>query len=356
MWGLGWTRLVKTVTSTFMLSSLLDRLGRPLHDFRISVIDRCNFRCSYCMPQEAPGNRYQFLSRASWLRCAEIVHVASAARELGVHKIRLTGGEPLLRPDIAAICEALKLQLPDVELALTTNGQLLEKFARALALSGLDRVTVSLDSLVSDKFRAINTHGDVNTVLRGIDALLQAGFSTVKINCVLQAGVNDDEILDFIEHFKLLPCEIRFIETMDVGTKNGWNRTQVLSAESILKTIASRYVVEACARRKDSDVATRYYLPELKLYFGIIASITQPFCDACTRLRMSADGKLFDCLFSMRGLDLMPCLRPHVSCEALKQTISQFWQARTAAYSKHRSAVAANNGSERKIEMYQIGG
>jgi cyclic pyranopterin phosphate synthase len=331
---------------------VFDRRGRPLRDLRISVTDRCNFRCTYCMPREAFGKNHRFLPRASILSFEEMTRVAAVAATLGVRKVRLTGGEPLLRAELPKLV-AMLAAIPELDLALTTNGSLLGKFAGALAGAGLRRVTVSLDSIDPDVFRRMSdTDVPVSDVLAGIDAALAAGLGPVKVNAVVQRGVNDKKIADLARHFRGTGVTVRFIEYMDVGNSNGWERRSVFSAREIVEAIDTVSPLEAVSPVNASDVATRYRYRDGSGEIGVIASVTAPFCGDCTRARLSADGHLYTCLFATRGTDLRPVLRGSVENAPLRELIASVWGVREDRYSELRAAAPGAP----KIEMSYIGG
>lgn len=332
---------------------LQDRLGRPLRDLRISVTDRCNFRCPYCMPRDFFGAEFPFLPRAGILSFEEIHRLALIFRSLGIRKIRLTGGEPLLRADLPVLVRLLA-RIPDVEVALTTNGSLLVHQAEALAEAGLSRITVSLDSLDDEAFRAMN---DVNMpvarVLQGIEAAARAGLTPVKINAVIKRHANDHDLAAFVQRFQGSGQILRFIEYMDVGTTNGWRLDDVVPAQEILQRLSAVLDLEPVEPGYRGEVARRWRLGDGSGEIGIIASVTQPFCGDCTRARLSADGRLFTCLFATRGFDLRTALRSGSSDEDLREMIVAVWQARSDRYSELRSAATA---TRKRPEMSYLGG
>ena len=342
---------------------LVDRLGRGLDDLRISVIDRCNYRCTFCMPADRD---YQFLPREELLTFEEIARLAGLFVGLGVHKIRLTGGEPLLRKDLPALVEMLASIDGVEDLALTTNGVLLERMAEPLAAAGLRRVTVSLESLRDDRYGAINGVGHpVAPILRGIEAAQRAGLEPVKVNVVVQRGVNDDEVVDLARELGRRRCVVRFIEFMDVGTLNDWGEAKVLSAREIVQRVAAGLPLTPRARRRASDTALRHeYLggtpdgPPAGLEVGAIASITEPFCGDCTRARLTSEGALHTCLFSHAGLDLKAPLRGGATDAQIERLIADRWRRRADRYSEERAERMASGSrvAEPKIEMYRIGG
>lgn len=335
------------------MPDLLDTLGRPVRDLRISVTDRCNFRCTYCMPREFFGAEFPFLPREGILTFEEIGRLALIFHSLGVRKIRLTGGEPLLRADLPVLVRLLA-EIPDTEIALTTNGSLLVHQADALAEAGLSRVTVSLDSLDDATFRAMNdVDMPVERVLQGIDAATEAGLTPIKINAVIKRGVNDHKLADFVQRFKGTGHIVRFIEYMDVGTTNGWRLDEVVSAAEIVTRISAvegLVPIEAGCR---GEVARRWRFTDGGGEIGVIASVTRPFCGDCTRARLSADGQLFTCLFASRGFDLRSALRRGLDDDEIRELIAGVWQARSDRYSELRSAETS---SLKRPEMSYLGG
>ena len=332
----------------------MDTLGRPVRDLRISVTDRCNFRCTYCMPKEVFGRDYEFLPRDQLLTFEEITRLTGVFTGLGVRKVRITGGEPLLRRDIERLV-AMLAAVPDVEdLTITTNGSLLARKAGALAAAGLDRVTVSLDSLDDATFMAMNDVGfPVATVLEGMDAAEAAGLGPIKVNVVVKRGVNDHEVAAIARGFRGSGRIVRFIEYMDVGHSNGWRMDDVVPAAEILEAIAADAPFDPVAPAYPGEVANRFRYRDGSGEFGVIASVTQPFCGSCTRARLSAEGSLYTCLFATRGHDLRAPLRDGVDDDALRDQIAGVWTARTDRYSEIRSE--ATTGWE-KVEMSYIGG
>lgn len=334
----------------------LDRLGRPLHDLRISVMDRCNFRCPYCMPKETFGEGYRFLGAAERLSFVEITRLAGLFVGLGVRKLRLTGGEPLLRAGLSELVGDLAA-LPQVEdVALTTNGVLLARHAEELKAQGLGRVTVSLDSLDATVFRTMSGgYGSPTEILEGIDAALAAGLAPIKVNSVVQRGVNDHTVLDLVERFRGTPVVVRFIEYMDVGTRNHWDKTRVVPSRDLHAQINARWPLAPLAASYHGEVAERYAFTDGAGEVGFISSVSQPFCGACTRARLSSEGVLYTCLFATHGLDLRTPLRAGADDATLEALIRGAWLGRTDRYSEVRAELHAS-GAERKIEMYYIGG
>ena len=334
------------------MNELRDTLDRPVRDLRISVTDRCNFRCTYCMPREIFGRDYEFLSRDLLLSFEEITKVAAAFAAVGVNKLRLTGGEPLMRKGIERLIVSLKAVEGVDEVTLTTNGSLLVRDAAKLAAAGLDRVTVSLDSLDDETFMAMNDAGyPVEAVLDGIEAAAAAGLAPVKVNAVIKRGVNDGEVVALAEHFKGTGHIIRFIEYMDVGTTNGWRLADVVPAKEIVAAINARFPIEPADPNYRGEVAQRYRYLDGEGEVGVISSVSQPFCRDCTRARLSAEGKLYTCLFAAEGADLRAVLRE--SPERLDEVIAAVWSARTDRYSEKRSEATLPFP---KVEMSYIGG
>jgi cyclic pyranopterin phosphate synthase len=339
------------------MEPLLDRLGRPLETLRISITDRCNFRCVYCMPKEVFGRDHAFLERRELLSLEELARVVGVFAGLGVRTVRITGGEPLVRRNAEHLVELLAgIETPDggrLELALTTNGSLLAQKAKALAAAGLNRVTVSLDSLDDDAFRALNdVDFPVQRVLEGIDAATAAGLP-VKVNAVVKRGANDGDILALAEHFRGSDHVLRFIEYMDVGSSNGWRLEDVVSADEIVQRISERWPLEPVALERADATARRWRYADGAGEIGVVASVTQPFCGGCSRARLSAEGRLYTCLFAVRGHDLRAPLRLGASDEELAAELRAIWTRRTDRYSELRTAETA---SLPKVEMSYIGG
>ena len=330
---------------------LLDTFGRPLRDLRISVTDRCNFRCVYCMPKEVYGRDHAFLERRELLTFEEIARVAGIFVARGVQKIRITGGEPLVRRDVERL--VAQLSALDVDLTLTTNGSLLPQKAQLLADAGLRRVTVSLDSLDDPQFRALNdVDFPVDRVLEGIDAAAAAGLP-VKVNAVIKRGANDDQIVPMAKFFREQGHTLRFIEFMDVGHTNGWRLDDVVPAAEIIDTLDRALGVEPVDPGYRGEVAKRWRYKDGKGEVGVIASVTQPFCGDCTRARLSAEGKLFTCLFALRGHDLRALIRGGASDAELAGALAGVWNSRKDRYSELRSEATE---SLPKVEMSYIGG
>ncbi|MCH8817428.1 MAG: GTP 3',8-cyclase MoaA [Chloroflexi bacterium] len=368
-----------------------DVFGRHLRDLRISVTDRCNFRCPYCMPAEIYGERYEFLPKPEILTFEEIARLARLFTQLGVRKIRLTGGEPLLRAELPRLIESLAVLDGIEEIALTTNGYMLADQARALKDAGLSRVTVSLDSLDEEVFKSMNGRNfGTRRVLAGIDAAGQAGLNPIKINAVVQKGVNDHTIVDLARHFKGTGHIVRFIEFMDVGTVNEWDAGAVVTARDIADAINAEFPITRAAPGYPGEVATRWTYDDGTGEIGIISSVSEPFCGDCTRARLSTDGQLVTCLFASGGKDLKGPLRAGASDDDMLKLMTGIWSSRRDRYSELRAfesgeagrdssaaggdatdvlikrrttgapippvSEGARNGQRRKIEMYQIGG
>ncbi len=333
---------------------LRDRLDRPLRDLRVSVTDRCNFRCAYCMPREVFGADYEFLPRSELLTFEEIERVVHLVAGLGVHKVRLTGGEPLLRKGIEDLVGRIAAIDGVDDLALTTNGSLLARKAAGLADAGLSRVTVSLDSLDDTVFRSMSdVDFPVARVLEAIDAAAAAGLTPVKVNVVVQRGVNDHQVLDMARAFRGTGHVVRFIEYMDVGTSNGWRMDDVVAAEEIVTAIAEQWPLEPIPDAYRGEVANRWRYRDGTGEIGVIASVTQPFCGDCSRLRLSSEGKLYTCLFASTGTDVRAPLRSGASDAELVDLIAGVWADRTDRYSEERSGIPLGLP---KVEMSYIGG
>jgi cyclic pyranopterin phosphate synthase len=332
--------------------TVTDTLGRPVRDLRISVTDRCNFRCVYCMPKEVFGRDYRFLPRRELLTFEEIERVARTFVELGVQKLRITGGEPLLRRDLELLIERLVGIDEGLDVTLTTNASLLAQKAQALADAGLSRITVSLDSLDDEVFRAMNdVDFPVARVLAGIDAAAAAGLP-VKVNVVVKRGLNEGSALDIARRFRGTGHTVRFIEFMDVGATNGWRTEDVVPAAEIVATIGAEFPLEPVAPAYRGEVAERYRYLDGAGEIGVIASVTQPFCGDCTRARLSADGRLYTCLFAVRGHDLRAILRSDTP-DRVEEVIRAVWTRRADRYSEIRTEETS---SLRRVEMSYIGG
>ena len=337
-------------------SNVTDKLDRPLRDLRISVTDRCNFRCPYCMPKEVFGADYAFMRDPQLMSADEMVAIARSFVELGVTKIRLTGGEPLLRKDLCEIVRRLKTEVGVPEVALTTNGWLLARYAEELRDAGLDRLNVSVDSLSAETAGKMNGMGlDSRRVLEAIDLASSLGLP-VKINTAVRRGINDHEVEDLAEYFRARGLTLRFIEFMDVGNSNGWQSEEVVPAQEIVDRIQAKWPIEPVAPAYRGEVASRYRYRDGAGEIGIIASITEPFCRDCHRARLSADGKLHTCLFSALGWDVLSELRKGCDQESITRYLTDIWIGRRDRYSDERSERGGRGDAEPKPEMSYLGG
>ncbi|RWS44330.1 GTP 3',8-cyclase MoaA [Bacillus mycoides] len=337
-----------------MYEKMRDSLERPLQDLRISVIDRCNFRCTYCMPAEVFGTDYAFLQEECLLTFDEIERLARLFISMGVNKIRLTGGEPLLRKDLPKLIARLAKLDGLTDIGLTTNGIHLAKQARALKEAGLKRVNISLDAIEDHVFQKINGRNvSTKPVLKGIEAAKAAGLE-VKVNMVVKKGMNDSQILLMARYFKEQEIELRFIEFMDVGSTNGWNFEQVITKEQLIEKINRVYSIEPIKPRYFGEVAKLYRYVGSNAEVGFITSVSESFCSSCTRARISADGKFFTCLFGAKGMDLRTLLRENISDASLLKILKHTWEFRTDRYSDERTAESTNKRP--KVEMSYIGG
>jgi cyclic pyranopterin phosphate synthase len=332
-----------------------DQFGRPLRDLRISVIDRCNFRCDYCMPMETYGEDYSFLDPDEYLSFEEICRLVRVFSRQGVRKVRITGGEPLLRPNLEALIAGIRRVEGVDDIALTTNGYLLSDQAEALAEAGLRRVTVSLDALDPELFREMNGVGnDPEPVLDGIEAAADAGLEPIKINTVVRRGVNDEAVLPLVKHFRGTGRIVRFIEYMDVGTRNGWDRSEVVPSAELRDRISEAFPIEPLEPNYPGEVANRYAFTDGAGEIGFVSSVTNPFCGDCTRARLSTEGTLYTCLFATGGVDFRAPLRNGASDAALRERLAQVWGRRDDRYSEERTAEG--RPPEERVEMYEIGG
>lgn len=348
------------------LLSPRDRLNRPLRDLRISLVDNCNFRCTYCMPKELFPDTYPFLKGDQLLSLEELRTLVGAFSDLGLEKVKLTGGEPLLRPTfVLELVEALRGDHPGLELDLITNGWHLGPLLGRLKAKGLDRINVSLDSLDPQTFRSMNGKGqDIAPVLAAIEAAPGAGFSPVKVNMVVIRGVNHREVGEMAAYFRRPGYILRFIEFMDVGTMNGWTRDQVVPSREILQELQQRFTLTPVSKAHPGETADRWAYADGTTEVGFISSVSQPFCGDCSRARLSADGKLYTCLFSKTGWDLKKALRSGAAREDLAQMVRDIWQGRGDQYSALRAREEARGSSrkmeippaDKKIEMFYIGG
>ena len=341
-------------------AGLADTMGRALRDLRISVTDRCNFRCPYCMPSEIYGEHYEFMPRSQILTFEEIARLTRIFAELGARKLRLTGGEPLLRKDLPQLVEMLAKIEGIEEIALTTNGYLLSRQAADLRAAGLDRVTISLDSLDDAVFKQMSgREADVRIVLDAIAAAERVGLAPVKLNCVVQRGVNDHTIVNLARYFKGTGHIVRFIEYMDVGNRNQWQLADCVTASEIVERIDAQMPLIPVPPNYPGEVANRFEYADGTGEIGVIASVSQPFCGACTRARISTDGRLFTCLFAADGADLRGPLRAGASDDELRERVTGVWTRRRDRYSELRAGLIDEGGRARhgpKVEMYQIGG
>ena len=336
---------------------VVDELGRPLRDLRISVTDRCNFRCPYCMPAEIYGERYRFLPREQLLTFEEIARLTRIIVRLGAVKARITGGEPLVRNDVERLVEMLAGVDGVEDLTMTTNAYLLPQKAEALKAAGLHRVTVSFDSLDDQVFRQMNGRGfGTESVLAGIEAAERAGLAPIKINAVVQRGVNDHTIVDLARYFRERGHVMRFIEYMDVGNRNGWRLDHVVPADEIVAMIDAEMPLEPVESGYRGEVAMRYRYRDGGGEIGVIASVTKPFCGDCTRIRLSPEGSIYTCLFSGVGRDLRGPVREGASDDELEEIVRGTWRGRTDRYSEERSSMTEELRAQEKVEMYHIGG
>jgi cyclic pyranopterin phosphate synthase len=353
---MGGDEKIVPLTALGQRGPLLDQHRRPIHDLRISVMDRCNFRCPYCMPRETFHESYRFLKSSERLDFPELLQLARVFVRAGVRKIRITGGEPLLRPNLADFIGDLT-SIPGIEdIALTTNGVLLAKYASELKAAGLNRITISLDSLDPDVFaRLSGGFAGVAEVLDGIEHARRAGLSPIKINTVVQRGVNDHTIMDLLAHFRGSGVIVRFIEYMDVGTRNHWNPALVLPSRELAALIHARWPIAPRDRQYQGEVAERYVYEDGGGEVGFISSVSQPFCGDCSRARISSDGAFYTCLFATQGTDLRQALRAGAGDDELFELIRSVWAGRRDRYSEQRASL--RGGSDlHKIEMNYIGG
>ena len=336
-------------------------MNRPVRDLRISVTDRCNFRCTYCMPAEIFGEKYEFLPRPHILSFEEIERLAKIFAHAGVSKLRITGGEPLVRANLPELISNLSAIDGIEDIAMTTNGYLLAKYAQELKDAGLNRLTISLDSIDEDIFKKMSgrPQGPKNT-LEGIKVASELGFDPIKINVVVQRGVNDNTLIDTARYFKGTGSIVRFIEFMDVGTKNGWELSQVVTSKEVVDMIDAKFPLEAIDANYDGEVASRYRYLDGEGEIGVISSVSEPFCGSCSRARLSTDGKLVTCLFASGGTDLKTALRSDASDADIAGIIAKVWTGRDDRYSDLRSKDTEFNGDSSsdgdKVEMYYIGG
>ena len=340
------------------LARIEDKLSRPFKDLRISVTDRCNFRCTYCMPAEIYGESYKFLPKIELLTFEEIVRISKIMIKLGATKIRITGGEPLVRKSIEDLVAMLAKINGIEDLTMTTNSYLLPGKVKALRESGLNRITTSLDTLDDEIFKEMNGRGfGVDKVLEGITSAEASGFFPIKVNAVVQRGVNDHTVVQLASYFKERGHIVRFIEYMDVGTRNGWSLANVVSGKEIVEMINEVMPLEPIAANYTGEVATRYKYVDGEGEIGLINSVTEPFCGDCTRLRLSPEGKIFTCLFGSEGTDLREPMRMGADDSEIEKIIRRTWIRRIDRYSEARSSMTeALRNSRKKVEMYHIGG
>ena len=338
------------------IAPIQDALGRPLKDLRISVMDRCNFRCSYCMPEEKYHPNFKFLSSEERLPFEDIIRITKIFSDLGINKIRITGGEPLLRVNLTDLIGDLSRINGIDDIALTTNGVLLTKYASELKAAGLNRVTISLDTLDKEEFRILTgRRGSLGRVLAGIKETQIVGFENIKVNAVIKRGSNDQHIQQMVEYFRDTPIILRFIEYMDVGNINHWKISDTVPSEELLKTINSIWPVEAIDQNYHGEVASRYRFKDGRGEIGFISSVTKPFCRSCTRARLSSDGKLYNCLFATSGQDVKSWLRAGLTDQEIQEKIYEIWSRREDRYSELRTLNQTYLG-KKKVEMYYIGG
>ena len=340
-----------------MKAVIQDKLGRPIRDLRISVTDRCNFRCDYCMPKEIFGDDYTFLPKDELLTFEELTRISKIYAQLGVKKIRITGGEPLLRRNLYKLVEQLNLIDGIEDIGLTTNGLLLKKHGKNLYQAGLRRINVSLDAIEDNVFQEINNRNiKASTILEQIDYAVSIGFE-VKVNVVIQKGVNDNQIIPMIDYFKNKNIEVRFIEFMDVGNDNGWNFNKVVTKEEMLNMIEQHFEISPVAPKYYGEVAKYFRHKDNDAQFGLITSVSESFCSTCTRARLSSDGKFYGCLFaSSEGFDVKALIRSGATDDDLKAQFKRLWSIRNDQYSDKRTMQTIENNRKKKINMNYIGG
>lgn len=340
-----------------MKSVIQDKLGRPIRDLRISVTDRCNFRCDYCMPKEIFGDDYTFLPKNELLTFEELTRISKIYAQLGVKKIRITGGEPLLRRNLYKLVEQLNLVDGIEDIGLSTNGLLLKKHGKNLYQVGLRRINVSLDAIEDNVFQEINNRNiKASTILEQIDYAVSIGFE-VKVNVVIQKGVNDNQIIPMIDYFKNKNIEVRFIEFMDVGNDNGWNFNKVVTKEEMLNMIEQHFEISPVAPKYYGEVAKYFRHKDSDAQFGLITSVSESFCSTCTRARLSSDGKFYGCLFaSSEGFDVKALIRNGATDNDLKAQFKRLWSIRNDQYSDKRTMQTIENNRKKKINMNYIGG
>jgi len=338
------------------LAPIKDSLGRPLKDLRISVMDRCNFRCTYCMPEEKYHPKFKFLPSNQRLSFQDIIRITKNFVSLGVNKIRITGGEPLLRVNLTELIGDLSRIDGIQDIALTTNGVLLAKYASELKAAGLDRITVSLDSIDPNEFKTMTGgRGSLDRVLAGIEEAEVARIKNIKVNAVIKRGINDQKILKMVEYFRSSSIILRFIEYMDVGNINHWKKSETVPSQEIVDLIQTKWPMQAIEPNYQGEVASRYQFKDGKGELGFISSMTKPFCGSCSRARLSSDGKLYNCLFASNGKDIKPWLTEGLSDHEIQQRIYSIWSERADRYSELRAQNLTEVGKQ-KVEMYYIGG
>ena len=344
------------MTNLSHMPPIRDQLGRALRDLRISVMDRCNFRCVYCMPEDKFHPGFKFLPSKERLSFDEMLRLVRIFTKLGVSKIRITGGEPLLRVNLTDFIGDLSTIDKIKDIALTTNGVLLKKYAYELRASGLDRITVSLDSIDPHEFKLMTGgRGDLDRVLSGIDEAQRAGFKDIKINAVIKKGVNENNILKMVEYFRDQPVILRFIEYMDVGNINDWQQQETIPSSEIIELISNKWSLSPIKQNYEGEVASRFIFDDIGTEIGFISSMTNPFCGSCTRARLSSDGKLYNCLFASKGMDIKSLIRSKIDDNTIEEKIISIWRSRDDRYSELRY-LNQNNKEKEKVEMYYIGG
>ena len=344
------------MTNLSHIPLIKDQLGRALRDLRISVMDRCNFRCVYCMPEDKFHPGFKFLPSKERLSFDEMLRLVRIFTKLGVSKIRITGGEPLLRVNLTDFIGDLSTIDKIKDIALTTNGVLLKKYAYELRASGLDRITVSLDSIDPHEFKLMTGgRGDLDRVLSGIDEAQRAGFKDIKINAVIKKGINENNILKMVEYFRDQPVILRFIEYMDVGNINDWQQQETIPNSEIIELISNKWSLSPIKQNYEGEVASRFIFDDIGTEIGFISSMTNPFCGSCTRARLSSDGKLYNCLFASKGMDIKSLIRSEIDDNTIEEKIISIWQSRDDRYSELRY-LNQNNKEKEKVEMYYIGG
>ena len=344
------------MTNLSHMPPIRDQLGRALRDLRISVMDRCNFRCVYCMPEDKFHPGFKFLPSKERLSFDEMLRLVRIFTNLGVSKIRITGGEPLLRVNLTDFIGDLSTIDKIKDIALTTNGVLLKKYAYELRASGLDRITVSLDSIDPHEFKLMTGgRGDLDRVLSGIDEAQRAGFKDIKINAVIKKGINENNILKMVEYFRDQPVILRFIEYMDVGNINDWQQQETIPSSEIIELISNKWSLSPIKQNYEGEVASRFIFDDIGTEIGFISSMTNPFCGSCTRARLSSDGKLYNCLFASKGMDIKSLIRSEIDDNTIEEKIISIWQSRDDRYSELRY-LNQNNKEKEKVEMYYIGG